>query len=284
MAESTWKTYQRAQEVLIQFLIQYGFKGSLPLQPIIIALFVTHLNKAKYAASTILTYLAAINFIHKLYNLPQPGQSFLVQKAVLGVQKTKPKFDMRLPITQGLLHKITAALEHCTQSMYQRLMYKSMFLLAFAAFLRIGEITVSNQNTLNVLKLDSVKNCPDNRGLKLLFSNFKHSRGRQVSINIGRTRDNFCPVEALITYMTLRHSFNSDFLYCWPNGMPVKRTEFARILQSTVQFLGLEPQLYTGHSFRIGAACHAFSCGFSDAQIREMGRWQSNAFKSYIRL
>ena len=49
-----------------------------------------------------------------------------------------PKFDMRLPITLHLLHKITGALDHCSQSLYQRTMYKNMFLLAFAAFLRIG--------------------------------------------------------------------------------------------------------------------------------------------------
>ena len=40
---------------------------------------------------------------------------------------------------------------------------------------------------------------------------------------------------------------------------------------------------YKGHSFRIGAATFAAECGFSDAQIRLMGRWQSDAFRKYIR-
>ena len=103
------------------------------------ALFVTHLYEAKYAASTILTFVSAINFVHKLYNVPEPGHAFLVQKAILGIQKVKPKFDMRLPIT---LHFITLQglwiIVHSPYIMYKRIMYKSMFLLAFAAFLRIG--------------------------------------------------------------------------------------------------------------------------------------------------
>jgi RES domain-containing protein len=39
----------------------------------------------------------------------------------------------------------------------------------------------------------------------------------------------------------------------------------------------------TGHSFRIGAASFAAEKSLSDAQVRFMGRWNSNAFRKYIR-
>lgn len=35
--------------------------------------------------------------------------------------------------------------------------------------------------------------------------------------------------------------------------------------------------------FCIGGACHAADNGFSDAQIRALGRWKSDAFKVYLR-
>ena len=41
---------------------------------------------------------------------------------------------------------------------------------------------------------------------------------------------------------------------------------------------------YKGHSFRIGAASPAAECGYSETQIRLLGRWKSDAFKKYIRL
>ena len=46
----------------------------------------------------------------------------------------------------------------------------------------------------------------------------------------------------------------------------------------------LNPSVYKGHSFRIGAASHAAERGMSDAQIRILGRWKSNAFLKYIRV
>ena len=200
------------------------------------------------------------------------------------VQKAHPQFDLRLPITLPILRRITDALDHCSLTVYQKAMYKSMFLLAFSAFLRVGELSVSNNNTANVLKLDNVMRSHDTGGLKLVFQNFKHSQGRQACIDIERQDNVHCPVQSLLNYLEKRAAFKSVFLYCWSNGKPVSRRTFSQILKSTLMHVGLNPTIYTAHSFRIGAACHAVSRGYSDAQIREMGRWQSDAFKKYIRM
>ena len=68
------------------------------------------------------------------------------------------------------------------------------------------------------------------------------------------------------------------------NGVPVTRTEFDEWLARVINYCGLDSTRYKGHSFRIGAASHAAASAYSDAQIRLLGRWQSNAFKWYIRL
>jgi hypothetical protein len=51
----------------------------------------------------------------------------------------------------------------------------------------------------------------------------------------------------------------------------------------TVSVCGLDSSRYKGHSFRIGAASLSAEKGLSDSQIRAMGRWNSNAFRKYIR-
>lgn len=269
--------------MLNNFLVKFDLSVRLPVQPVAIALFIAHLFDCQYAASTIMTYVAAISFLHKLYGLPDPGTNFLVQRAILGVKKTKPQIDLRLPITLPILKKLTDALNVCVQTSYHIIMFRSMYLLAFASFLRVGEITVSNKNFKNVLQLHNLQRSTNSKGLNIIFHNFKHSAGRQVKIDIARKNDGYCPVESLEKYLSIRGS-KPGFLYTWPSGNPVTRKQFTEVLKYTLTFCNLDPNLYKAHSFRIGAACHATALGYSDTQIREMGRWRSDAFKSYIRL
>ncbi len=102
MSYSTLRTYQRAQNHLVTFFKKFGFSNSMPVPPIVMALFVGYLYETRYAVSMILTYVSAINFLHKLHNMPEPDQSFLVRKAIYGVQKEKPKFECK--ITHHLAH------------------------------------------------------------------------------------------------------------------------------------------------------------------------------------
>jgi hypothetical protein len=41
---------------------------------------------------------------------------------------------------------------------------------------------------------------------------------------------------------------------------------------------------FTGHSFRIGLATTLGSLGFSTNDIKEAGRWSSNAYEVYMKL
>lgn len=72
-------------------------------------------------------------------------------------------------------------------------------------------------------------------------------------------------------------------LFCHQNLEPITVYQFNTELSRCLTFCGLDTKKYKGHSFRIGAASHAADKGFSDAQIRTLGRWKSDAFKSYIR-
>ncbi|MGL5102545.1 MAG: hypothetical protein ACRC6N_08390, partial [Plesiomonas sp.] len=46
---------------------------------------------------------------------------------------------------------------------------------------------------------------------------------------------------------------------------------------------GIPADNFSSHSFRIGAATTAAQKGLSQHQIQTLGRWSSEAFKSYIR-
>ena len=60
-----------------------------------------------------------------------------------------------------------------------------------------------------------------------------------------------------------------------PEDNPFPRKFSADLFLTTC---GLDSTRYKGHSFLIGAASFTAERGTSDAQIRALGRWKSNAF------
>ena len=64
---------------------------------------------------------------------------------------------------------------------------------------------------------------------------------------------------------------------CFCNGSALIRQTFVTSVCRALSAIGLEISLYSGHSFRIGAATTASAQGIGDALIKTMGRWESIA-------
>ena len=279
MVKSSWALYERAYQSLEDFRTKFGLPLVMPVPPAILALYVSYLFNNRYASSTIVTYLSAIGYIHNIQGLPDATANFLVQKVLQGVKKSRPTADVRLPITLSALTKIIQAANFCVESFYQRTMFISMLTLAFSAFLRVGEMSVSHGNTCNVLKLPDVQLLEHSTAVCVLFTNYKHSAGRTARI---LSRDSQT-AQALRNYLSIRGN-TPGYLYIWPSGKPITRIEFTKMFQSCLHFCNLDTSVYKSHSLRIGAACQAASMGYTGTQIRQMGRWHSDAFLKYIRL
>ena len=87
---------------------------------------------------------------------------------------------------------------------------------------------------------------------------------------------------SLLQYCKIRGD-QPGLLFCQSDNRPISVHQFNSQLRRCLAFCGLDPRRYKSHRFRIGAACHRAEKGFSDAQIRALGRWKSDAFKLYIR-
>ena len=86
----------------------------------------------------------------------------------------------------------------------------------------------------------------------------------------------------LITRHTLLT--RQDHFFLFMSGEPVTHRFISQQLCKLVSFIGLNPKLYKGHSFRIKAATDAASLRFSENYIQKLGRWRSNAVRRYIRI
>ena len=283
LAPSTTHTYNRSLSAIINFLKQISLPITIPIMPVSVALYVSHLFQQGYAYRSIISSLSPISYIHKCQSLPDPVPQFLVQRALQGIKKSQPTLDARLPITLKLLHRLCEALKSTVSSPRDRTMFQSMFLLAFYAFLRVGEFTLSNNNISNILQLDQIQIDDNYQRISVTFKRFKHSNGRSHSLVVRAQRPPYCPVLSITQFLQYRGSQPGP-LFTSSAGIPIRREVFVNALNKCLRFLSLSTSCYKSHSFRIGAASHSALMGMSDIHIRYMGRWNYGTFLTYIRL
>ena len=279
VAPSTARQYQRVWESFCSFSRGLGFTP-LPSSPSTIALFISHLVSPPHpsAPSTVHSAISSVSYIHKLNNQPDPTASFLVRKILRGVSKLRPTNDTRIPITIPILQSLIQSL-HSVCSPYDLVLYSSMYVTMFLSFLRLGEVTDSPHN----IPFSQVLVSPNS--VTITLSTFKHHQGKPpVTISIPQSPSSpLCPVLLLTRYIHVRGSRPGPF-FSKQNGQPVLPEEFRRTLSRAKSVSNQSSARITPHSFRIGAATHAASKGYTSQQIQAMGRWKSSAFVKYIRI
>ena len=290
LSSGSRKLYQRAWAVFNEFYRQFYYADD-PLLPLTIpslALFISYLHARQLAPSTIKSYLSAIGYVHKMKGLCDPTKAFLITKLLTALGR-QGSSDIRLPISQPVLHKLVGSLSHTNSSAFYRTLFSAMFLIAFYGFFRIGELAAKNASSGGAVVQYSNLRFLTQQGsvcmIKITITNFKHNTDHSPFDILIAREDHLplCPVQAMVEFCKLRGA-HAGPLFCHSDSSPITVGQFNAELKSCLHFCGLDTSRYKGHSFRIGAACHAADRGFSDAQIRALGRWKSDAFKLYIRL
>lgn len=288
LAPSTQASYRRAWKYFEEFCTELiGQSMELPLTGATISLFVAYLFKKSFAPSTISTYLSAIAYVHNILELPDPTKSFLVDKIVTGTYRLSSTIDSRLPITIPVLNRIVQIIPSLSISSYDQSLYRSMFLFAFSAFARVGELVsthnVPDENIMQLQDISFLSSSGKIQEVQACFRKFKHNvKGSSKTIVFSHGRTRISAVDSLVEFVQLRGNRQGP-LFCCLRGKPIVRSQFDKILHKCLALCGLDGSRYKGHSFRIGAASDAAQQGLSDAKIRTMGRWKSNAFQKYIR-
>ncbi|XP_062590567.1 uncharacterized protein LOC134252145 isoform X2 [Saccostrea cucullata] len=286
IAPSTTATYNRAWRTFLSFCDRYGMSCELPLTTAMVALFVAHLFSDSFSPKSISTYLSALSYVHKVLSYQDPTQAFVIQKLVSGAYRLGNTFDIRLPITPSILNSLLSGIPQVVHEEYNRKMFQALFLFAFSAFARIGELIGSDKHLDDVIQLSDVSFISLGGKfdqVNVCFRKFKHnSSGQPKYISFTHGPCQISAVESLAQYLNIRKNIEGP-LFILNGGLPLTRGLFDKTLHKCLLSCGLDGTRYKGHSFRIGAATLAAQKGCTDAQIRSMGRWNSNAFQKYIR-
>ena len=197
----------------------------------------------------------------------------------------------RLPIRHGLLELLLLEVEIKFGSQpYLEALYKVAFAMSYFGLFRIGELTAS-QHVLKAKNVHEARN--KSKYLAVLFTSKTHGEGDiPQKINIFKCcnvfkhkKARYCPVELIQNYTSLRKPYSSDLeqFLIFADGSPLKATQFRAVLKQLLTQLGLNPEFYDTHSFRIGGASDLLRLGYSVTEIKMRGRWRSNAVFKYLR-
>ena len=260
--------------VFQNFRNTHGLPVSWPIPRDHLILFVAHCFDRGCAAASISAYLSGLRFYHRMHDWPDPLDYFIIRKMLEGCKKSRPGRDHRAPITHNIFCKLLPKLESVCYSAYEAILFKTAFSLAYYGLFRISEVLQ--------LAYKNIVIEPDRAAVRVTIESSKTSH-KPVTIRLPReTEAAVCPVLSLHNYVQV-HPSHTGYLLVHRNGRLLNRTQFAAVLHKTICMLGLSQSTFQTHSFRIGRATELSIQGYPDSVIKQMGRWRSAAYKTYIR-
>lgn len=291
IAVSTQKAYNSAKKRYNTFCTENTFPP-LPTSEHLLGRFVSALANENLCHNTIKCYLSGIRHLHIAEGFGDPNISGMakLEQVLKGIKSTQAKGvkkTPRMPITPELLLKLKCAWIKGTGRDRDGCMLWAAAALCFFAFLRSGEITVPSDTAFDDkahlsfrdVTTDSLKN-PTTLKVRIKASKTDPFRVG-VDVFVGRTDNVLCPVAAVLTYMAVRGPEPGP-LFTFKDGKPLTRARFVTQVRQALAAAGVNPKNHSGHSFRSGAATTAARQGISDATIKMLGRWKSNAYQLYI--
>ena len=286
--KSTKSTYHKVWQKFNNFLIQLD---KIPQDwESRLALYVTHMYLEKMKSTTIRSYVCAVRSILADDGYELKESKMLFSALTRATRLCNDRVINRFPIQKGLLRlllfEFDRILNEKAQQDYLTKMYQCMAIFGYYGLLRIGEMATGQHPILacNVHK-DNMKQ----KILLILFTSKTHgleSRPQKIKIwSDTENKDVFSPFQVTQDYLEVRGDYYHDLeqFFIFRDGTPVKPCQFRRLLRKAIKNLGLNPKFYDTHSLRIGRASDLLKIGYSIDQIKQLGRWKSNAVFKYLR-
>ena len=262
-AVNTLKAYQSDFKDFTTFCLKNGL-SSIPTQPKIIAIYITHLSK-KSKFSTLKRRIASISVIHKLKGHYLDTKHPIIMENLHGIKRTLgSRQKAKKPILINDLKLIIKAIDK------EKIRDKALILLGFSGGFRRSEL-------VNILHED-IEFVPE--GIKILIKRSKTDQSGEGIIKAIPYFENqeFCPVLTLRDYINKKISKkNEDKIF------EISDKSVALIIKKYAQKAGLDSSKYAGHSLRSGFATTAAEFGVEERNIMAMtGHKTTQMVRRYI--
>ncbi len=262
-ANNTLRAYQSDFRDFSAFCAKNGL-SSMPTQPKIIALYVTHLSKSS-KFSTLKRRIASISVIHKLKGHYLDTKHPIIMENLHGIKRTLgSRQKSKKPI---LINDLKSIIKVINQN---KIRDKALILLGFSGGFRRSEL-------VSILHED-IEFVPE--GVKILIKRSKTDQSGEGIVKAIPYFDNheFCPVRTLKSFIDQKSLKRAD---C--KVFEISDKSVALIIKKYAQKAGLDSSKYSGHSLRSGFATTAAEFGAEERNIMAMtGHKTTQMVRRYI--
>ncbi|CAN2387996.1 hypothetical protein PRIEUP_LOCUS14722 [Pristimantis euphronides] len=242
--------------------------------------YMADLRDAGASASMVSKNLAGVAFMLKLWCFKDVTKHFVIRQVVKGWRKETPSLEARRPVTFAILSDLLNLMQEICRDAYETCLFKAAFVIVFFCALRISELVPCSKGKPGGLLVSDVM-VVDNVVKVCVRKSKTDSRGRGSWLSIHSTGGGLCPVAIVHQFVLLRAQGKSFLLHA--DGAPLTRFQVVSVFKTGLAHLGLVAGDFGSHSFRIGAATEAERLGLGEQGIKQLGRWKSDSYKSYIR-
>lgn len=209
-----------------------------------------------------------------------------LQYVLKGIKRSQPQSGkQRLPITSAVMSLLRTTWATGIESDFETRLLWAASCLAFFGFLRSGELSLESSSSQPAILRSDVA-VDSHSSPSMLSVHLRRAKtdpfGRGVTLYLGRSGSEVCPVAAVLNYLVTRPAPDGP-LFVHSDGSPLLKRQFVAGVRRALSAAGLDSASYSGHSFRIGAATSAAASGVPDHLIKTLGRWESSAYQLYIR-
>lgn len=251
-------------------------------------MFVAQLHDEGLKVSTIKVYLAAVRSYHIVNGCGNIMEGcYRLQQAIRAIELTAEPPKQKLPITIDILDRV----RHLVPVDYDGRMFLAAMCLGFYGCLRCAEFTVKNSHISSKNLCISDISFLELNGTDVMKVHVKRSKtdhfNKGFDIYISCTCPHACAYCSMCAYLDRVKCVacpSESPLFLFENRKVLTKSAFVKRLHSLLDQLGIDTNMYSGHSLRTGSATTAAAAGLADWEIKMMGRWSSQAYLKYIRL
>ena len=280
-ANNTVRAYKSDFNDFGIFCAQNGF-NSLPTEPKIVSLYLTHLSTKDLKMSTLKRRLVSIGVIHKLKGHYLDTKHPAIIENIMGIKRRKGNIQKsKKPILISSLKKIINVIDEQNKGEIKKFRDRSIILIGFSGGFRRNEIVL--------LDYDDLEFVPE--GLKI---NLRRSKTDQFGEGFTKALPYFegsqyCPVVSLKKWMEISKITSGPIFRRFIKGSKLSEKRLtdqtvALLIKEYLNLAGIDSKNYSGHSLRSGFATSAAESGAEERNIMAMtGHKSTEMVRRYIK-